>query len=108
MKSNQTKGQLDVLLLSVIARAPGHGYQVITTMRELSGGEFDLPEGTVYPRLHRLEADGLISGSWELINDRRRRVYCLTESGAQSLSAGRAEWGRFALSVSSVLGQPAW
>lgn len=104
MAANQTKGQLDVLVLSVVQHRPGHGYEIIAALRELSGGEFDLPEGTVYPRLHRLEAQGLLESEWRSVNDRRRRIYRLTDSGLAALAEGRAEWQRFAIGMRSVLG----
>lgn len=65
MKANQTKGNLDILLLGVLSAGPGHGYEIIAALRDRSAGEFDLPEGTVYPSLHRLERDGLLSSAWE-------------------------------------------
>lgn len=52
------KGHLDLLLLAVLRRGPQHGYAVIAGLGELSDGAFDLPEGTVYPALHKLEVDG--------------------------------------------------
>ena len=52
------KGNLDLLLLSVLRRTPAHGYAVVTALRTASAGAFDLPEGTVYPALHRLERAG--------------------------------------------------
>ena len=98
------KGHLDLLLLQVIADQPAHGYQLVCALRERSGGTFDLPEGTVYPALHRLERRGLIAGDWDDAGPRRRRVYRLTAQGRSGLRAQRAEWTRFARGVSGVLG----
>ena len=58
------KGNLDLLLLSVLAAGPSHGYAIISALREQSGGTFDLPEGTIYPALHRLEDAGLLTSTW--------------------------------------------
>jgi DNA-binding PadR family transcriptional regulator len=65
---------------------------------------FDLPEGTIYPALHRLEGGGLLGSSWAQADGRRRRVYALTETGAAALAAERNQWRRFANGVQAVLG----
>src|SRR5216110_953754 len=75
------KGHLDVLLLSALSDGPRHWYARKEALREGSGGRFDLPTGTVYPALHRLEAAGLIAGSWSVVDGRRRRTYRLTAAG---------------------------
>lgn len=99
-----TRANLDVLLLSVLGTGPAHGYEVITALKERSGGEFDLPEGTVYPLLHRLEDEGLLTSSWQVIQGRRRRVYELTAAGEGALATGRQNWKHFSLGVNAVLG----
>ena len=101
------KGHLDLLLLSVLAAGPAHGYAIITALRARSEGTFDLPEGTVYPALHRLEDAGLLASSWADVNGRRRRVYGLTDRGAEALAAEQVEWRRFAVGVQAVVGWPA-
>src|SRR5438067_4920882 len=78
------KGHLDGLLLSVVAEGEAHGYVLIERLRERSTGEFDLPEGTVYPALHRLEAGGFLRSTW-VDGGRRRRVYEITDKGLRSL-----------------------
>jgi DNA-binding PadR family transcriptional regulator len=77
---------------------------LITALRERSEGAFDLPEGTVYPALHRLERDGLMTSSWEAGAPRRRRVYQLTPRGVKALAAKRQEWQSFARGMQAVLG----
>ena len=81
MKSEKLKGNLDMLLLAVLAAGPGHGYSIITRLRDRSSGAFDLPEGTVYPALHRLETAGLLDSNWDVVAGRRRRLYRLTAAG---------------------------
>ena len=54
MTREQVKGQLELLILSVLDGAPRHGYAIISAVRDRSNGDFDLPEGTVYPALHRM------------------------------------------------------
>jgi DNA-binding PadR family transcriptional regulator len=97
-------GHLDLLLLAALHSEPRHGYAVIEHVRRTSGGRFDYPEGTVYPALHRLEADGLLRSRWSEVDGRRRRVYELTASGEKALDGRRREWERFSQSVSAVLG----
>jgi PadR family transcriptional regulator, regulatory protein PadR len=104
MNRERLKGHLDLLLLSVLAAGPAHGYAIITALRERSQGAFDLPEGTIYPALHRLEAAGLLGSSWTDAEGRQRRVYALTDKGVAALAAGRTEWRRFAIGVQAVLG----
>ena len=104
MNRERIKGHLDLLLLSVLAAGPAHGYAIISALRERSEGTFDLPEGTIYPALHRLEDAGLLSSSWAAGDGRRRRVYALTSAGAAALAAEQTEWRRFATGVGAVLG----
>ena len=104
MNRERLKGHLDLLLLSVLAAGPAHGYVVISALRDRSEGTFDLPEGTVYPALHRLEAAGLLASSWADAEGRRRRVYALTTKGEAALAAERTEWRRFAGGIQAVLG----
>jgi DNA-binding PadR family transcriptional regulator len=98
------KGNLDLLLLSVLSAGPGHGYAVIAALRDRSGGTFALPEGTIYPALHRLENSGLVASSWADAEGRRRRVYALTDKGVAALAAERSQWRRFATGVQAVVG----
>jgi PadR family transcriptional regulator, regulatory protein PadR len=104
MRREQLKGHLDLLLLAVLAGGPAHGYAVITALRERSGQELSLPEGTVYPALHRLEADGLLRSYWAEQAGRRRRLYELTAEGAAALQELRGEWRRFSAGVQAVVG----
>jgi transcriptional regulator len=104
MTSERLKGNLDMLLLAVLTAGPGHGYSIITRLRERSEGAFDLPEGTVYPALHRLEGAGLLDSTWEMAAGRRRRLYRLTAAGQESLAAEAQRWRAFSGSVALVLG----
>lgn len=95
--------QVDLLLLAVLAAGPAHGYAVIGELKSRSGGAFDLPEGTVYPALHRLEAAGSVASTRETVNGRQRRVYSLTRRGRTMLQQGREEWDRTVSQVRMVL-----
>jgi len=97
------KSQLDLLLLGILATGPAHGYAVITALKERTDGAFDLPEGTVYPALHRLEGQGLVDSTRETVNGRTRRVYSLTRSGRADLRRGRETFERNVKHVRAVL-----
>ncbi len=103
MKAEALKGHLDAMILAVVGAGPAHGYAVIEQLRRRSGGVFDLPEGTIYPALHRLEADGLLASSWQTAGGRRRRVYKLTRRGRSALGERRGDWRLFAQAVDGVL-----
>jgi PadR family transcriptional regulator PadR len=98
------KGHLDLLLLAIVENGPAHGYMIIEKLRQRSGGTFDLPEGTIYPALHRLEEDGLLASHWSEDTIRRRRIYELTPKGRQVLDKRQQEWRRFAKAVESTVG----
>ncbi len=98
------KGHLDLLLLSVLESGPAHGYAIIEALRQRSGGTFDLPEGTIYPALHRLESDGLLRSDWSDESGRRRRVYQLTNTGREALAHRRDEWRSFSQAVNATVG----
>jgi DNA-binding PadR family transcriptional regulator len=102
MEPEQLKGHLDGLVLAVIAGEPKHGYAVIQALKARSNGRLDLPEGTVYPALHRLERGGLLASDWSN-GGRRRRVYRLTSKGERELGIRRRRWREFATTVEAVL-----
>jgi DNA-binding PadR family transcriptional regulator len=103
MRAETLKGHLDGLILATLAAGPAHGYAVIEQLKERSGGAFELAEGTVYPVLHRLEAEGLLASSWSEAAGRKRRVYRLTRRGRSALAGRRREWRAFAGAVEAVL-----
>ncbi|MGD0386351.1 MAG: PadR family transcriptional regulator [Solirubrobacteraceae bacterium] len=103
MNAEALKGHLDGLILATLASGPAHGYAIAQTLRERSDGAFDLPEGTLYPALHRLERGGLIASEWSTQAGRRRRTYKLTRTGARALGDRRKEWRLFATAVEAVL-----
>jgi|SRR5687767_8155439 PadR family transcriptional regulator, regulatory protein PadR len=104
MKHDLIRGHLDLLLLSVLAERPAHGYAIIEALRSRSDGHFSLPEGTVYPALHRLEAAGLLKSKEAMVEGRRRRTYSVTNDGRHAIVERAAEWRTFAGSVEAVLG----
>jgi DNA-binding PadR family transcriptional regulator len=104
MNRERLKGNLDLLLLSILSAGPAHGYAIISALRERSDGTFDLPEGTIYPALHRLEQSGQLASDWSDEQGRKRRVYALTDKGVAELADQRTEWRRFAGGIQAVLG----
>lgn len=104
MKPDALNGQLDSLILATVAEEPAHGYVILQRLKERSSGAFDLAEGTIYPALHRLERDGLMSSAWSTASGRRRRVYSVTRAGASSLKVRRREWKQFAHAIELVMG----
>jgi transcriptional regulator len=103
MRAEVMKGHMDMLLLASVSGGPAHGYALIKRLREASGGLLDVPEGTLYPALHRLEAAKLVASDWDASSGRRRRVYRMTAAGKRTLVRERSEWGAFAGAVESVL-----
>ena len=104
MSSSQNlKGALDMMLLSVLRGQPAHGYAVVERLAEASQGAFELGEGTVYPALRRLEKAGLLRSSWTTANGRDRRVYEVTAKGEKALATQRGEWETFSRAVRRTL-----
>jgi PadR family transcriptional regulator PadR len=103
VQAEALKGHLDTLILAVVDAEPLHGYAIIERLKERSGGTLALPEGTVYPALHRLEEAGYLSSSWSSETGRRRRVYSLTRRGRRELSGRRHEWRLFSGAMNAVL-----
>jgi PadR family transcriptional regulator PadR len=103
MRPEALKGHLDGMLLAALEPGPRHGYAIMEVLRTGSGGQFDLPTGTVYPALHRLERAGLVAGTWSESGGRRRRVYELTPAGRRTLDAERGTWREFSAAVTALL-----
>ena len=102
------KGHLDLLLMAALADGAKHGYAIIDALRERSEQAFDLPEGTVYPALHRLERAGYLSSEWSEVHGRRRRTSRLTESGRGALGDERRAWDQFSDAIAGVLRGATW
>ena len=108
MTGQALKGHLDLLLLAVLSDGGKHGYAVIDELRGRSGDKFDLPEGTVYPALHRLEKAGFLASEWSEVQGRRRRTYRLTDTGRGALEAQSRTWTEFSDAIASVLKAVPW
>ena len=94
------------LVLLALRGGPKHGYEIAAHLRERSGGIFTLSFGALYPILHRLERDGLTSGSWQDVGPtKRKKVYALTRQGEAALGAEKARYLAFAGALSKLLGE---
>src|SRR4051794_20612081 len=108
MRPDTVRGHLDLILLGVLRDRPGHGYAVITALREQSDGELDLVEGSVYPALHRLERRGLLTSEWHSEAGRRRRIYAVTPAGRIALRDEHREWQALVTAIDKVMLTTAW
>src|SRR5499426_4372314 len=103
MEGERLKGHLDMIVLAALVPGPAHGYAVIEEIKRRSAGAFELPEGTIYPVLHRLEEAGLLAGRWVTAESgRRRRVYTVTKRGERELASQRALWEQFSNAVGGM------
>jgi transcriptional regulator len=108
MRGQALKGHLDLLLLAVLSDGARHGYAVIEELKERSEDVFDLPEGTVYPALHRLEKSRYLASEWSVVQGRRRRTYRLTDKGRGALGEQRHAWEEFSAAVARVVKGAPW
>ena len=106
MEGEMLKGHLDMIVLAALSAAgAAHGYAIIEEIKRRSGGAFDLPEGTIYPALHRLQQAGLLTSRWVTAESgRRRRVYALTRRGDRALAERRVVWQQFSDAIGGLLG----
>jgi DNA-binding PadR family transcriptional regulator len=103
MKADVLRGHLDALLLAVIDGRKLHGYAIIEALQLRTDGALDLPTGTVYPALRRLERAGYLDSEWDVVSGRKRRTYKLTRAGQKSLATERVEWREFTAVIGGVL-----
>ncbi|MEU9505100.1 helix-turn-helix transcriptional regulator [Micromonospora sp. NPDC048170] len=103
MKAQALHGHLDALLLAVLEQGSLHGYAIIEALRNRSDGQLDLPTGTIYPALRRLERAGHVASTWSTVNGRERRTYELTDEGRRALAGERSGWREFRSTVGRFL-----
>ena len=101
-----SRGEFGLLILGLLGSRVMYGYEIVAELRRSTEGAIDLPEGTVYPALRRLERDGLVGGHWVEMGGGapRRRYYRLTLQGEKALAVGREDWLRFKCAADAVLG----
>ncbi len=103
MDSRLLWGTVDMLILDVVSRGPTYGYQIAQSVLSQSRGYFELKEGSLYPALHRMERQGLLTAEWRTENGRRRRYYRLTDLGEKELARRRARWREFTAAMDAAL-----
>jgi transcriptional regulator len=98
------QGTLDLLILKTLERGPNHGFGVTLHIQEVSDGLLRVEEGSLYPALHRLERDKLVTSGWRVTdNGRRARYYSLTAAGRGRLSDAEENWRSLSRGVTKVL-----
>ena len=98
------QGTLDLMILTILAREPLHGYGISQRLTVLSHDQFQVNPGSLFPSLYRLEQDGRLKAEWRASeNNRRAKYYRLTASGRKHLEQHRARWHRVSFAVASVL-----
>jgi PadR family transcriptional regulator PadR len=104
-KSDLPQGTLDLLILKVIALGPVHGYAIAQRLEQVSRGVVQVPEGSLYPALHRLENRDLLTADWkETETGREAKFYQLTRKGRRQLEAEAASWQRLIDAIGLILG----
>ena len=101
--SDFVRGSMDLMVLSVLADEPQYGYAIQQRLSQVSGGQVALQAGTLYPLLHRLEADGLVASRIDTSTGRRRKWYRLTATGKRQLKQQALRWRAFADCLQSLL-----
>jgi PadR family transcriptional regulator PadR len=98
------QGTLDLMILTILSREPMHGYGISQRLAVLSGDQFRVNPGSLFPSLYRLEQDGRLKAEWRATeNNRRAKYYRLTASGRRQLELHRERWDRVSFAVTSVL-----
>ena len=98
------QGTLDLLILKAVSLGNLHGYGVLLRIEQISGNQFVIQQGSLYPALYRLEHDGDLRGEWgESENNRRARYYSLTPQGRRRLTAETEKWTRMAGIMGNIL-----
>ena len=103
-KSDLPQGTLDLLILKVVALGPVHGYAIAQRLELVSRGVVQVPQGSLYPALHRLENRGLLAADWEETESgREAKFYRLTRKGRTQLETDAASWQRLIEAIGFVL-----
>ena len=103
-KSDLPQGTLDLLILKIVALGPVHGYSIAQRLQQVSRDVVQVPQGSLYPALHRLENRGLLVADWsETERGRDAKFYRLTKKGRAELDAQTASWRRLSTAVGAIL-----
>src|SRR5947209_10567407 len=97
-------GTLEMLILKAVSLGPLHGYGVLLRIQQISSGQLEIQQGSLYPALYRLEHQGLIASEWgESDNNRRAKFYQLTAVGKRQLRTETEKWNRMAELMARML-----
>ena len=103
-KLDVPQGTLDLMILTILAREPLHGYGITQRLTALSQARFHVNPGSLFPSLYRLEQDGALKSEWRATtNNRQAKYYRLTPAGRRVLEAHRTRYARVTLAVAGVL-----
>jgi transcriptional regulator len=97
-------GTLEMLILKAVSLNPLHGYGVLLRIRQISHAALEIPQGSLYPALYRLESQALIASAWgQSDNNRRAKFYTITAAGKRRLQEETAGWNRLAAAMAAAL-----
>jgi transcriptional regulator len=106
-KSDLPQGTLDLLILRIVAAGPAHGYAIAQRLQQVSRHVVQVPQGSLYPALHRLENRQLLAADWQSTDTgREAKVYRLTRKGRAALEREAASWLRLTEAVGLILNMP--
>jgi PadR family transcriptional regulator PadR len=101
------QGTLDMIVLQTLRWGPRHGYGIAQMIRSTSSNALQVETGSLYPALHRLEKQKLISADWDTSeNGQRVRVYKLTPAGKKQLVAERSRWDQMSTAIAAIFNTP--
>jgi PadR family transcriptional regulator, regulatory protein PadR len=101
---DMVKGSVVPVILSLVCERPMYGYEMVKLVDARTGGKLQWRQGTLYPALHKLESDGLITSDWRSAGGgRSRKYYSITRRGRGELSRRAAEWNVFSTSLNRLL-----
>jgi transcriptional regulator len=103
-KIDLLQGTLDLLILRTLIFGPSHGHAIAQRIRAVSDDVLQVETGSLYPALHRLEAQGLIDATWDISDKgKRAKYYALTRAGRKQLTVGQSKWEQLARAIGKVL-----
>ena len=106
-KTDLLRGTLDLLILRILEIQGLHGVAIADRIRQVTKGTFDVPPGSLFPALHRLEQEGWVQGEWTTNSvGRRIKAYVLTAAGKKQLNTEKKTWDRIVGAVSQVFQEP--
>jgi len=106
-KSDLPQGTLDLLILRIVALGPIHGYSIAQRLQQMSRDVVQVPQGSLYPALHRLENRGLLAADWQdTETGREAKFYRLTRRGRAQLNVEASSWRRLTEAIGLILEMP--